>query len=269
MVLNAMKVNVVLGGAAFTVGQLIDAVGFLMTAAGAAVDSATIANIVYHQLQSAGLVPGANGTYTPSSFSGSNFICDANNASTMFDIIKHENTGQIDTPRIFVDGGSVATVIVENAEGQYIIISPGVNGTSLQLVVDGDGNTIKLIEGATVTVNGSQTNTIHNSVTGQDYVVSGGKITAPDGNSKTDAGAVVKFSLDADGTQTATLYGITGQITEYAKSVRAVSRRRISFTVQMARRRRNTISSWTTATRNTNSVSMAHRRRPCSASMAR
>lgn len=92
--------------------------GFLATAVGAGLDAGTIANIVSQQLQGSGMVANSNGIYTPSSFSSSNFICDASNAATMFDMVQGNNTDQLGThnstalPTVTVNPQGVATVVV-------------------------------------------------------------------------------------------------------------------------------------------------------------
>jgi hypothetical protein len=150
--LREISLNPIIGGAAFTAGQVMDAAGFIATATGAGIDSGTIASIVSQQFQSAGLVQNSQGTYTPTSFSSSNFICDASNASAMFDIVKGNNIDQIDLPQIYVDSQNVVTVVVGDAPGREIIISPGRSGPGLNVVVAGGGNTITLEQGASATL---------------------------------------------------------------------------------------------------------------------
>ncbi|CAB3746105.1 beta strand repeat-containing protein [Paraburkholderia humisilvae] len=131
-----------IGGPTFTLGQAVNAAGFILSAIGAGLDAGTIKSVIQQDLQQMGLTPNANGIYTavPNGLSNSNFVCDASNFATMWDIVQENNTDQISaTPSS--DPNSVATVIV-NGEGSDIILSPGTPGNDLTLEVNGDENDI-------------------------------------------------------------------------------------------------------------------------------
>jgi hypothetical protein len=136
--LAASTVSIIAGGATFTVGGLINALGFALNAAGAGLDSATIANAVQQALQNSGLTPDSSGNYTVSNtgLSDSNFICDASNAASMLNISQGNNTYQQPTA---TDPNNVATVTLGD-DGSYVVISPGLNGTNLNLNVDGNSD---------------------------------------------------------------------------------------------------------------------------------
>ncbi|WP_227245513.1 RHS repeat domain-containing protein [Paraburkholderia caribensis] len=213
--LSEMKLNPILGGQTFTVGQIVNALGFLTTAVGAGIDSSTIASIVQQQFQSLGLTPDSSGNYSVSSMSSSNFICDASNASTMFDIVKGNNVG-LDLPQIYVDSNNVATVVVgDSTSGRDVIVSPGLSGPGLQLVLEGSGNSVTLEQGSSIVMDATQANTIHNGVSGDTYTVANGFITGANG-SKISAGSTDVFSVDSHGSQTVGTYNAAGHQTEQA-----------------------------------------------------
>ncbi|MFM0019275.1 hypothetical protein [Paraburkholderia azotifigens] len=213
--LSEMKLNLLAGGMTFTAGQIINGLGFLTTAIGAGIDSSTIVSIVQQQFESLGLTPDSQGNYSASSLSSSNFICDASNASTMFDIVKGNNVGS-DLPQIYVDSNNVATVLVGDAtSGRDLIVSPGLSGPGLQLVVEGSGNSVTLEQGSSIVMDATQANTIHNGVSGDTYTVANGVVTGANG-SKINAGSTDVFSVDTHGSQTVETYNTLGHETEQA-----------------------------------------------------
>ncbi|WP_345816233.1 hypothetical protein AAGS40_18540 [Paraburkholderia sp. PREW-6R] len=210
------NVNPLAGGATITVGQVLNIVGFIVTAVGAGLDAATIANVAHQELDAAGISTDPNAIITPSGFSNSNFICDADNASTMFNMAVGDNTLDLQAPSITVTPGAVATVVVENAQDQALIISPGVNGSGMNVEISGGGNDITLKQGAAVTVNSTQANTIHNDVTGQDFTVSSGQISTSGGTETLSGGALNEFSVNGDGSLDVTMANSSGIVTGIA-----------------------------------------------------
>ncbi|HEY3598304.1 MAG TPA: hypothetical protein VGL08_12440 [Paraburkholderia sp.] len=211
--LSEATVSPLIGGATFTLGQVINAAGFIATAAGAGVDSATIANVAIQQFQAAGLSTSPNVSFTPSSVSSSNFICDADNAATMFNMAVGDNTQKTSLPTITVSPGKIATVVVENAQNQALIISPGLNDSGLNVEVSGSNNDITLKQGAAVMLTSAQTNTIHNDVTGQDFIVSGGKVNGSGSNSASPTDTMNQFAVNADGSLGVTMANGSGIVT--------------------------------------------------------
>ncbi|WP_454871698.1 hypothetical protein [Paraburkholderia xenovorans] len=213
--LAEMQLNRIVGGTTFTVGEIINGLGYLATAVGAGIDSGTIWSIVQQQFHSSGLVPDSQGNYSASAFSSSNFICDALNASAMFDIVKGNNVS-LDLPTIYVDGGNVATVVVGDApNGRDVIYSSGLAGPGLRLVVEGSGNSVTLQQGSSIQMDATQSNTVHNAVTGDTYTVSKGVITGANG-STISAGSTDVFSLNSQGSQTVATYNAGAQQTGQA-----------------------------------------------------
>ncbi|WP_148669202.1 beta strand repeat-containing protein [Burkholderia pyrrocinia] len=159
--LTGSSINPIFGGGAFTLGELINAVGFIASATGAGIDSATIASVISQNLQSAGLSPDSSGNYSPASLSSSNFVCDSSNAATMWDIVQGNNVDQISATQQSGDG--VATII-SNGGNDDIIVSPGIAGSDFNLTSNGGNSAITGVNsgstsGGNFTVNGSQNST--------------------------------------------------------------------------------------------------------------
>nr|WP_284502689.1 MULTISPECIES: calcium-binding protein [unclassified Caballeronia] len=142
--LSQLKVNLLLGGATFTLGKGIEFLSFVLTAAGAGLDAETIANIAKQQFQAAGLSTDPNVAIVPSGMSRSYFICDASNAATMANIVQGNNASVSGSPTVSFNPLGVATVIV-NGQGQEVIVGSGTNGTNLNLQLNGATRTTSVI----------------------------------------------------------------------------------------------------------------------------
>jgi YD repeat-containing protein len=256
--LQEMEVNPLLGGETFTLGQLVNAAGFIATAIGAGIDSSTIASMVSQQMQAVGLVPNNAAVYVPSSFSSSNFVCDADNASTMFNIAVGNNSSEINASSV-IDLNGVATVLVDSQDAS-IIISPGLSGPGLSFEIQGNNNQITAAGGAgassgrysivgsgnsadisnskitlavqssasltgtnntvvenagsTVTLNSTDSNTIENAVTGQEFTISGGTIRASGDNGPFGGGATDSFTANNDGSMSLAISDSSGEQTD-------------------------------------------------------
>ncbi|MEJ8795434.1 matrixin family metalloprotease [Trinickia caryophylli] len=172
--LSEMSLNPIVGGSVITIGQVAEAVGTVLATVGASFDSDTITNIVTQQLTDSGLTQNSDGSYNPSSFSSSYFICDSSNASTMFSIAGSNNTSILQSsselPSVTVTPSGVATVIVPS-EGSEIVVTG-----SLNVEVVGSNNNISS-QGAIITgspVPSAAPGSINVSVIGDDNQVIGG-----------------------------------------------------------------------------------------------
>ncbi|MFM0047280.1 matrixin family metalloprotease [Paraburkholderia sediminicola] len=185
--LAGTNINPIVGGGIFTLGELVNAVGFIATAVGAGVDLSAIENFLSQDLQAAGFVPDSNGNFTPGAQSSSTFICDASNASTMFDIAQGNNTDQIlpqDMSFSVVNDSPVATVIA-NPLGQDIIIAPGVNGARFNLDINGGSSSVSGVNSAILS--------------GGQYNFSGPGIVADISNGQINVGSGTTLNLSGSG----------------------------------------------------------------------
>ncbi|NIF69884.1 S-layer family protein [Burkholderia sp. Ap-962] len=145
--LAAANINPLVGGGVFTLGEFINAVGFVISAAGVIIDSGTIAQIATQSLQALGLAPNPSGQYSPVTLSSSNFICDATNAATMWNIVKGDNAEQINSAPSNNGGG----LDISNSIGGDIIVAPGATGSPYTFSISGSDNNIMGINSTPIT----------------------------------------------------------------------------------------------------------------------
>ncbi|UVS88566.1 S-layer family protein (plasmid) [Burkholderia glumae] len=145
--LAAANINPLVGGGVFTLGEFINAVGFVISAAGVVIDSGTIAQIATQSLQALGLAPSPSGQYSPVTLSSSNFICDATNAATMWDIVKGDNTEQINS----APSNNGSGLNISNSIGGDIIVAPGSPGSPYTFSISGSDNNIMGINSTPIT----------------------------------------------------------------------------------------------------------------------
>ncbi len=147
--ISDMNINPIAGGATFTLGEATDVLGFFLDAAGLVIDKNTVNSIVSQALTNSNMTPNSSGVYTstPNSLDSSNFICDGDNASAMWDIVQQNNTDQISAQPYNPgnDPNNVATVTVQG-DGSYVIVSPGFNGTNLNVEVVGSNNNLSGVD---------------------------------------------------------------------------------------------------------------------------